>query len=192
MSILRTQTRITGPSTGGEMVSIQHWVGEETVDPEVLEQQAEEARDRLTAAWGQVDHMMVAGVTVFPAETVTVLDTVPPQFVPLAPPGTVSGTSALHALPWATQGIITLRDGSAQRSGRGRVFIPYVAEDSNDEGVPTGAAVASFNLFADALAAPLGITPLQLALYHRATETATIVGTAQARSYWAYLGSRRD
>lgn len=192
MSILRTETRITGPSSGGEMLSVQHWAGTETQDPGELAQQAQEARDRLAAAWAAWQVQMVDGATVYPAETVIVVDLDPPQIVPMSAPTPIVGSRNEQALPWATQGVITLRDGSASRSGRGRIFLPYATQFGAGDGVPNASAIGSMTDFADALGQPQGVTPLTLGIYHRKTGTITSVGTAQPRNYWAYLGSRRD
>lgn len=192
MSVLRSITRISGAGTGGDAFSIQHWSGVATTDPGELTDQAEEVRDRLFAAWGAVKALMVSTARVHAAERVLLIEPEPPGDIPFTPAPEIVCTNPVHPLPWVAQGVITLRTGEATRHGRGRIFIPYLTEDSNDQGVPNATCITAMNNFADKLAEAVGITPLNLVVWNREARVATNVGVAQARNYWAYLSSRRD
>lgn len=174
------------------MLSVQHFAGAVTEDPGELLDQANEARDRIENFWTELTPRLDNSVTVYPAETVLWVNGDPPQYIPVSVPTPMTMGNGGDPLPWVVQGIITLRDGSALRSGRGRIFVPYFTENDNTEGVPSATALAAMNSAADQLADPVGSTPLNLVLYHRSTGLATNVGVAAAQNKWAYLSSRRD
>lgn len=174
------------------MLSVQHWAGATTDDPEGFVQEAEEARDRLQAFWEHLRPAMKTGTTIRPVARAVVVSLTPPGEIPLSAPPVLTCSSNSTALPWQTQGVITLRTGEATRRGRGRIFIPYLTIVQGDDGVPSTAMQTLMNTAADELSTPAGVTPLNLVLYHRDLGTATNVGSAQARNYWAFLSSRRE
>lgn len=192
MAILRVETTIKGASTGGDMLSVQHWAGTETADPAEILQQGEEARDRTHNFWGILGGHMHSSVKITVASKVVAVNLTPPQLVPVTPGAQIVGQLATEPLPWSTQGIITLRTGGAVRGANGRIFIPYLTEAASDDGSPSSTILGVFADAADQLSTPQGITALNLVVYHRVTGQAVNVGVAEPRDYWAVLRSRRD
>lgn len=135
---------------------------------------------------------MEATARVFCAETVIAVHITPPGLVPVTSPTALVCSGGGQALPFHSQAVITLRTGEATRRGYGRIFVPYLTENQAANGVPEPASLTILNNGADKLAIPVGTTPLNLVLYHKDTRTATNVGSAAARPYWAFLSSRRD
>lgn len=63
-----------------------------------------------------------------------------------------NGTAGVQALPLQVSGIITLRTILAGRTHRGRAYIPFPAEDSNEgEGIPTVGYAANLETLGDKL-----------------------------------------
>lgn len=115
-------------------------------------------------------------------------------------PPTVEAQSTLNVgpglrtgdiLPSQTSGVVSLRTALAGRRFRGRAFIPFPAEVSNDAaGVPNGAYQINLGLIMNALIASrnvnvgLGSVGLVPVIYRRIAHTSTDIQTGIARTIW--------
>lgn len=103
-------------------------------------------------------------------------------------PGTIGG----DPLPPQVSGIITLRSALAGRANRGRKYVPFPAEASNDTGfAPTAAYLTVMtnlaNEFDDMQNVPngAGSSDLTPVIFHRLLGTTTDVTFALVRNAWA-------
>ena len=103
-------------------------------------------------------------------------------------PVTFAGAAAGELLPPTTQGLISLRTGvfSGGREIRGRVFVPAIPDQWNDQGVPS-------SQYVDALTSwGADLVNTGCVIYSPTKATSAPVTAAIGRSYWASLRSRRD
>jgi len=112
-----------------------------------------------------------------------------------------TGTGLGSPLPYQTAGMITLYSSLAGRAGRGRVYIPFPAEDDNvdDEARPTAAYVTNAQLLGDFLVGQklyvVGTSELQFDWTLRPDNFTPgplnkFLATALARRRWATQRSR--
>lgn len=96
-------------------------------------------------------------------------------------------------LPWATQGLISLRTATflAGRRVRGRKFIPGCLESMSTNGVPTPATISAIETAWDA-STPEATGAGGRCVYSTTHHDAAAVTGRVVRPYWAVLRSRRD
>lgn len=123
--------------------------------------------------------------------------TVPQQSVSLSGPGLIAGT----ILPTQVSGIISFRTALAGRSQRGRMYIPFPAEDSSLSGIPVAAyETALGNLAAQLVVSSLLIPGtmgpdncrLQTVLWHRATNSSDPINAYKVRAKFATQRKRGE
>lgn len=110
------------------------------------------------------------------------------------------GTVAGEPLPLAVSGIITLRSNTTGRANRGRMFIPFPGEGSNEsDGTPTAAYVTGLGalglLFCTAWVIADGLgndMTLENIVWHRLPETFIAIASCVARDRWATMHTRGD
>lgn len=102
-------------------------------------------------------------------------------------------------LPKQSAGIITKQTGLAGRANRGRMYIPFPGEDSNDgDGDPTAAYVGDLGALAAILEVPqtVGTAPndatIQPILYHRLDGSFTFLTNFLPRNKWGTQRRRGD
>lgn len=109
------------------------------------------------------------------------------------------GGVASDILPRQVCGVITKKTGLAGRAFRGRVYIPFAAEDDNQvSGIPevpyTARLATLANLFEDTVVAGVGGNTNSFApvLFHRDGATYTPITECVARSIWGTQRRRGD
>lgn len=111
------------------------------------------------------------------------------------------GTGAGDLLPKQTCGLITLRTGLPGRGFRGRVYVPFPAEDDNDtDSTPTAAYITLLTAFGTQLKTVLpmvisvGVTEATLTplVYHRLLGLGTAITQGTPRDRWASQRRRGD
>lgn len=105
----------------------------------------------------------------------------------------VVGSSVGQFLPLASQGVLEFLTGVfvGGRQVRGKMFVPGIVEDQNEEGVPTSGCITAFE---DALNDVNGIDGMNGAwvVWSRANAQTQFVTSSFMWSKWGVLRSRRD
>jgi len=114
-----------------------------------------------------------------------------PKTVPaISTTGAGLGVDESELLPAQTCGIITKRTDFAGRRFRGRVYVPFPAESSNVENLPTAdyksnlAALGAVMLDDVAAGSDPNTSTMSPVLFHRATTTATPITSIVAKRLW--------
>lgn len=111
------------------------------------------------------------------------------------------GTSVGDILPRQASGIATLRSAFPGRSKRGRIYLPFPAEDDNSaDGTPTTAYLVRMRLLLDVLATSftvvlaggIGNVDLVPIIYQRGTGAQTNIVAYLDRDRWATQRRRSD
>jgi len=107
--------------------------------------------------------------------------------------GTVLGTASGDLLPREVNGLLQLHTGVyvGGREIRGRTFVPYPVEPSNDGGVPGTSYIAGLADLGDQFNNPDAANGAWV-IYSRAHARAEYVSSYTGWSQWASLRSRRD
>jgi hypothetical protein len=174
---------------GQNGLNVRHWMVTGKTGGNVTE--AEVLRD--LATWVSPDYKSLmattarfrgaTGNTIFPVATGVVKD------ITADGPGTVVGdTFAVQAA-----GLISLRSLTAGRHGRGRAYIPFASEASNDaNGFPTAAyqtqltaLAGKFSTSRTVTGATLGTVTLKPMIWNRAATLATEITSTIIRGAWA-------
>lgn len=108
------------------------------------------------------------------------------------PSGPVEFTAGGEPLPWATQGLISLRTATfvGGRRLRGRKFVPGWPETASTDGVPTGPCIAAME-GAYSFLAGVGAGAGGLCVYSPTHHTTGAVVSGTAAGQWSVLRSRR-
>jgi len=154
---------------------------------------AQQAANAAGAFWGAVDNRMATTVTWSTDTEVPTVDASTGQVTAITSitPVTGTGSGAALQLPIATQGLVRLRTGAfiSGRELRGRIFIPGLTENDNDNGIPNAGVLAVVNPAATTLVT--GAT-WQLCIFSRTHLVQQSCTSASMWTSWANLRSRRD
>lgn len=96
-----------------------------------------------------LENFMSADVTMT-ATTVSTLNSTMHQVTKSSVPHSIAGTDANASLPWNIAEIITLRSTLAQKTGKGRMYLPPFAEDQVVAHVIIAATTAKMKIVFDA------------------------------------------
>lgn len=109
------------------------------------------------------------------------------------------GTIAGDLLPRQTAAVIKLRTGAGGRSGRGRMFVPFPSEASNDaDGTPLNGYRATVANLANALVATQDVAvggrtaSLEPVVFSRKANTSTLILDALVRTSWGTQRRRSE
>lgn len=163
------------------------------------ESTAQEAADAAIAFWQSVDAVMDSEVEWSTEPEVAQINSSTGGLAGIhdITPGTGTGGVSGEALPLASQALIRFRTGEVVngREVRGRVFVPALAESSNDNGQVASGTLTTLN---NATTALLGDANAVLVIWHRPPPDGSAFGskhTVVAGSAWrefAVMRSRRD
>lgn len=106
-------------------------------------------------------------------------------------PVNVVGTSASSAVPNIAQGLIAWKTASITRAGRGRTYIPGMANSTVAAGNVAAAALNTMNSAANSYPFTADVNGHYPVIFHRATRTGDKLTDGVARAEFSPLRSRR-
>lgn len=185
MALLTRIRTVFAGVAGTPWYSNQYWaIGSGDPDP-VL--------DDTEAFWEDMAVMIKATVTAKVEGTCAVIESTTGQTVGVktAADRTVTFSNTGDPLPWATQGLITLRTGEfvAGREIRGKIFVPGISEEYCTNGILSTTAAGLMQTAADALLSESSEAWHVFSPTHLTSAAVTACGTTTKP---AVLRSRRD
>lgn len=184
--MLRVTTRWSGPA-GGPFYSTFHFDGNSQAI-------ADDAAGAAVTFWNGMQAALTSQISRQVLPEVLAIDPVTGNalgsYVTAGGDLTAGGATGAP-LPWTTQGLIRLRTGLyvAGREIRGRIFVPGLTEDANDNGRPNSSARSVMDSALSTLIADAGN---QLEVWSPTQGQHAAVTHGNAWTEWAVLRSRRD
>jgi hypothetical protein len=156
-------------------------------------------RDRFDALFGPLYTPLLSTTTNFIGCTVRKIHPLPVLLETARAGVSTAGTATGDPLPKQVAGVITLRSPFAGRSNRGRLYIPFPAEGSNDtDSTPTAAYLADQGFLGLGLASNVVVTAgansatLGPVIWRRGPRTAVVITGFTGRDKWGTQRRRGD